>query len=49
MKYMTENNLFTDAQYDFREKRSCIFHLFDVLDNLTSTYDASCQNDVTYI
>lgn len=46
---MTENNLFTDAQYGFREKRSCILQLLDVLDDLTSTYDASCQSDVIYL
>ena len=49
MKHMTENNLFTDAQYGFREKRSCILQLLDVLDDLTSTYDASCQSDVIYL
>ena len=49
MKHMTENNLFTDSQYGFREKRSCILQLLDVLDDLTSTYDASCQSDVIYL
>ena len=43
MKHMTENNLFTDAQCGFREKRSCILQLLDVLDDLTSAYDSSKQ------
>ncbi|MEW8545747.1 MAG: reverse transcriptase family protein [Candidatus Thiodiazotropha sp.] len=49
MKHMTENKLFTESQYGFREKRSCILQLLDVLDDLTSAYDSSKQTDVIYL
>lgn len=49
MKHMSENNLFSDGQYGFREKRSCILQLLDVLDDLTSAYDESKQTDVIYL
>ena len=49
MKHMTESNLFSDSQYGFREKRSCILQLLDVLDDLTSAYDDSKQTDVIYL
>ena len=49
MKHMNDNNLFSDCQYGFREKRSCILQLLDVLDDLTSAYDESKQTDVIYI
>ena len=49
IKHMTENNLFTDAQYEFREKWSCILQLLDVLEDLISACDSSKQTDVIYL
>ena len=49
MKHMTENKLFTNCQFGFRENRSCILQLLDVLDDLTKAYDENKQTDVIYI
>ena len=49
MKHMTENKLFTNCQFGFREKRICILQLLDVLDDLTKAYDENKQTDVIYI
>lgn len=49
MKHMSDNNLFTDCQYGFREKRSCVLQLIDVLDDLTNAFDKSYQSDVIYL
>lgn len=49
MKHMNDNNLFTNCQYGFREKRSCVLQLLDVIDDLASAYDNSSQTDVIYL
>ena len=41
--------MFTNCQFGFREKRSCILQLLDVLDDLTKAYDENKQTDVIYI
>lgn len=46
MKHMSDNNLFMDCQYGFREKRSCVLQLIEVLINAC---DKSCQSDIIYL
>ena len=43
MKHMNDNNLFSTCQYGFRNKRSCILQLLDVLDDWTKYYDENKQ------
>ena len=49
MDHMTQNNLFSDCQYGFRTKRSCILQLLDVLDDWTKSYDNSEQIHTVYL
>ena len=49
MKHMNDNNLFSNRQYGFRNKRSCILQLLDVLDDWSKYYDESKQIDNIYI
>ena len=44
VKFMEENNLFTKCQYGFRNKRSCVTQLLEVLNDFTYLADqpASC-------
>ena len=49
MNHMTVNNLFTDCQFGFRHKRSCILQLLDVLDDWTKYYDDNKQIDAVYL
>ena len=32
MKHMTDKSLFSDSQYEFRNKRSCVLQLLEILD-----------------
>ena len=45
---MSSNNLFSDAQFGFREKRSCTLQLLTVLDDWIKSYDDSYQVDTIY-
>ena len=45
MNHMTLNNLFSDCQFGFRHKRSCILQLVDVLDDWSKYYDENKQID----
>lgn len=49
MNHMNKNNLFTESQYGFRHKRSCILQLLDVLDDWSKYYDDSKQIDTVYL
>ena len=49
MNHMTLNNLFTDCQFGFRHKRSCILQLLDVLDDWSKYYDENKQIDTVYL
>ena len=49
MHHMSSNNLFSDAQFGFREKRSCTLQLLTVLDDWTKSYDDSYQVDTIYL
>ena len=49
MNHMTVNNLFTDCQFGFRHKRSCILQLLDVLDDWSKYYDENKQIDTVYV
>ena len=49
MKHMNENNLFSSCQYGFRNKRSCILQLLDVLDDWSKYYDENKQIDYVYL
>ena len=48
MHHMSSNNLFSDAQLGFREKRSCTLQLLTVLDDWIKSYDDSYQVDTIY-
>ena len=49
MNHMYRNKLFTDCQYGFRHKRSCILQLLDVLDDWSKYFDESKQIDIVYL
>ena len=49
MNHMYKNKLFTDCQYGFRHKRSCILQLLDVLDDWSKYFDESKQIDTVYL
>ena len=49
MHHMTSNNLFSDQQFGFRNKRSCVLQLLTTLDEFTQNYDANLQTDTIYL
>jgi len=49
MAHMNENDLFSDCQYGFRNKRSTVLQLLDVLDDWTKFFDNSKQIDTIYL
>ena len=49
MKHMTDNNLFSDSQYGFRNKRSCVLQLLEVLDYWNKSVDEGKQVDTIYL
>ena len=46
---MTDNNLFSDSQCGFRNKRSCVLQLLDVLDYWNKSVDEGKQVDTIYL
>ena len=48
MEHMNENNLFSDC-HGFRNKRSCVLQLLDVLDDWSKFYDENNQIDTVYV
>ena len=49
MMHMTDNNLFSDSQCGFRNKRSCELQLLDVLDYWNKSVDEGKQVDTIYL
>ena len=49
MNRMTANNLFTECQFGFRDKRSCILQLLYVLDDFAKNFDQGLQTDTIYL
>ena len=49
MKHMSENKLFSDSQYGFRNKRSCVLQLLEVLDSWSRSLDNGNQVDTIYL
>ena len=49
MKHMTENKLFSESQYGFRNKRSCVLQILEVLDYLSKSLDEGKQVDTIYL
>jgi len=49
VNHMNNNNLFSDSQFGFRNKRNCVLQLIDVLDDWTKAYDAGKQIDTIYL
>lgn len=49
MNHMLTNNLFSDEQFGFRNKRSCVLQLLTTLDEWTKFYDEGYQIDVIYL
>ncbi|MEW8547692.1 MAG: reverse transcriptase family protein, partial [Candidatus Thiodiazotropha sp.] len=49
MNHMTINNLFSESQFGFRNKRNCVLQLLDVLDDWSAAYDDSIQVDTIYL
>ena len=49
MNHMTINNLFTDCQFGFSHKRSCILQLLDILDDWSKYYNENKQIDTVYL
>ena len=46
---LTHNNLFSDSQYGFRNKRSCVLQLLEVLDYWNKSVDEGKQVDTIYL
>ena len=46
---MNENNLFSDCQLGFRNKRGCVLHLLDELDDWSKFCDKNKQIDTVYL
>ena len=49
MKHMTDTSLFSDSQYGFRNKRSCVLQLLEILDYWTCSLDKGKQVDTIYL
>ena len=49
MKHMTDNQLFSDLHYGFRNKRSCVLQLLEILDYWTRLMDEGKQIDTIYL
>ena len=39
MKHLTDNYLFSDSQYGFRNKKNCVLQLLEVLDFWNKSVD----------
>ena len=46
---LTDNNLFNDSQYGFRNKRSCVLQLLEALDYWNKSVDEGKQVDTIYL
>lgn len=49
MTLMNSNKLFSDCQFGFRGKRSCVLQLLDVFDDWVKAYDDGFQIDTIYL
>ena len=49
MKHMTDNQLFSDSHYGFRNKHSCVLQLLEILDYWTRSIDEGKQIDTIYL
>ena len=49
MDHMNSNKLFSNCQFGFRSKRSCILQLLDVYDDWVKAYDEGYQIDTIYL
>ena len=49
IKHMTDNYLFSDSQYGFWNKRSCVLQLLEVLDYWNKSLDGGKQVDTIYL
>ena len=49
LTHMNSNKLFSDCQFGFREKRSCVLQLLDVFDDWVKAYDEGFQIDTIYL
>ena len=49
VKYMTENELYSTCQHGFRQNRSCITQLLEVMDDFTKLLDKGSALDVIYL
>ena len=49
MDHMNANNLFSNCQFGFRNKRNCVIQLLDVLNDWVTNQDNSKQTDVIYL
>ena len=49
LNHMDKNGLFSDCQFGFRNKRSCILQLLDVFDDWVKAFDEGYQIDTIYL
>ena len=49
MKHMTDSLLFSHSLYGFRNKRSCVLQLLEILDYMTRSLDEGKQVDTIYL
>ena len=46
---MEQNNLFSDCQHGFRQHRSCVTQLLEVLNDITNFIENSDNVDIIYM
>ena len=49
LNHMIDNNLFSNAQYGFRSRRSCVLQLLAAMEDWTQTIDEGIPVDVIYL
>ena len=49
VKYMTENNLFSEAQHGFIKRKSCLTQLLEFLEDITQAIDNGNDVDLIYL
>ena len=49
MEHLTKNNILSDNQHGFREGRSCLTNLLELVENWTEILDENDGIDVAYL
>ncbi len=49
VKFLEDNNIISDAQHGFRNKRSCLTNLLDFFGSIYENLDNHVPSDVIYL